>query len=72
VYVRLNNVTLDQSDQFPQLKKYRRLVRYNTQIIWVSIGMDVLIIVMMSLKNPLVYVQFVGPATCFFDLVVGY
>ncbi|KIY67495.1 hypothetical protein CYLTODRAFT_375924 [Cylindrobasidium torrendii FP15055 ss-10] len=40
------------------LKKYERLVRYNTQIIFVSLAMDVLIIAMMSLHNDFVYMQF--------------
>ncbi|KAK7033921.1 hypothetical protein VNI00_012545 [Paramarasmius palmivorus] len=40
------------------LKKYKKLVRFNTQIIWISLSMDVLIIAMMSLKNDFVYMQF--------------
>ncbi|KAJ6490282.1 hypothetical protein C8R47DRAFT_1215144 [Mycena vitilis] len=40
------------------LKKYDRLVRYNLQIIGVSLAMDVLIIAMMSLHNDFVYMQF--------------
>ncbi|KIY69091.1 hypothetical protein CYLTODRAFT_394302 [Cylindrobasidium torrendii FP15055 ss-10] len=40
------------------LKKYQRLVRYNSQIIGVSLAMDVLIIAMMSLRNDFVYMQF--------------
>ncbi|KAH7103646.1 hypothetical protein BKA62DRAFT_47323 [Auriculariales sp. MPI-PUGE-AT-0066] len=37
------------------LKKYQRLVTYNTYIIWVSLAMDCLIIGMMSYPNELVY-----------------
>ncbi|EEB94078.1 hypothetical protein MPER_07174, partial [Moniliophthora perniciosa FA553] len=40
------------------LKKYNKLVRFNTQIIWISLSMDVLIIGMMSLRNDFVYMQF--------------
>ncbi|KAL0567217.1 hypothetical protein V5O48_014775 [Marasmius crinis-equi] len=40
------------------LKKYAKLVRFNTQIIFVSLSMDVLIIAMMSLRNDFVYMQF--------------
>ncbi|THU96614.1 hypothetical protein K435DRAFT_819424 [Dendrothele bispora CBS 962.96] len=40
------------------LKKYNRLVRFNTQIIFVSLSMDALIIGMMSLRNDFVYMQF--------------
>ncbi|KAJ7150540.1 hypothetical protein C8R43DRAFT_1067986 [Mycena crocata] len=40
------------------LKKYDRLVRFNTQIVGVSLAMDVLIIAMMSLPNDFVYMQF--------------
>ncbi|KAH7103667.1 hypothetical protein BKA62DRAFT_768607 [Auriculariales sp. MPI-PUGE-AT-0066] len=40
------------------LKKYRRLVAYNTNIIWVSLAMDVLIIGMMSYPNEMVYTLF--------------
>lgn len=38
------------------LQKYRRLVQWNKFIIAFSLGMDVLIISMMSLKNTFVYV----------------
>jgi len=41
------------------LKKYQRLVRYNMQIIVVSLSMDILIIGMMSYPNELVYTLFV-------------
>ncbi|THU97698.1 hypothetical protein K435DRAFT_965339 [Dendrothele bispora CBS 962.96] len=40
------------------LKKYDKLVRYNLLIIWVSLGMDVMIIAMMSLKNAFLYTVF--------------
>ncbi|KAL0567126.1 hypothetical protein V5O48_014872, partial [Marasmius crinis-equi] len=40
------------------LKKYDKLVRFNTQIIFMSLSMDVLIIAMMSLHNDFVYMQF--------------
>ncbi|KAJ6531486.1 hypothetical protein DFH09DRAFT_1183218 [Mycena vulgaris] len=40
------------------LKKYDALVRYNMQIVGVSLAMDVLIIAMMSLHNDFVYMQF--------------
>ncbi|KAJ6514918.1 hypothetical protein C8R47DRAFT_496325 [Mycena vitilis] len=40
------------------LTKYDALVRYNLQIIGVSLAMDVLIIAMMSLHNDFVYMQF--------------
>lgn len=40
------------------LKKYQRLVRFNTWIVWISLSMDVLIIAMMSLRNDFVYMQF--------------
>ncbi|KAF9006797.1 hypothetical protein BDZ89DRAFT_889965, partial [Hymenopellis radicata] len=40
------------------LKKYTRLVRFNAQIMMLSLSMDVLIIAMMSLKNDFVYLQF--------------
>ncbi|ESK90218.1 hypothetical protein Moror_7723 [Moniliophthora roreri MCA 2997] len=40
------------------LKKYDRLVRFNTWIVWISLSMDVLIITMMSLRNNFVYMQF--------------
>ncbi|KAL0578777.1 hypothetical protein V5O48_003230 [Marasmius crinis-equi] len=40
------------------LKKYKQLVRFNTQIIFISLLMDVLIIAMMSLHNDFVYMQF--------------
>ncbi|KAF9026924.1 hypothetical protein BDZ89DRAFT_1015956 [Hymenopellis radicata] len=40
------------------LKKYARLVKFNTQIVFLSLSMDVLIISMMSLHNDFVYMQF--------------
>ncbi|KAK7440375.1 hypothetical protein VKT23_017011 [Stygiomarasmius scandens] len=40
------------------LKKYDKLVKYNLLIIWVSLGMDVLIIAMMSLQNAFLYTVF--------------
>ncbi|KAG9249417.1 uncharacterized protein F5Z01DRAFT_631779 [Emericellopsis atlantica] len=40
------------------LTKYRGVVRFNMFIITFSLGMDVLIIAMMSLKNTFVYMQF--------------
>ncbi|KAJ7081422.1 hypothetical protein C8R44DRAFT_565602, partial [Mycena epipterygia] len=40
------------------LKKYDALVRYNIQIVGVSLAMDVLIIAMMSLRDDFVYMQF--------------
>ncbi|ESK93159.1 hypothetical protein Moror_1095 [Moniliophthora roreri MCA 2997] len=40
------------------LKKYKKLVRFNTQIIWISLSMDALIVGMMSLRNDFVYMQF--------------
>ncbi|KAL0578213.1 hypothetical protein V5O48_003788 [Marasmius crinis-equi] len=40
------------------LKKYKQLVRFNTQIIFISLLMDMLIIAMMSLRNDFVYMQF--------------
>ena len=43
-----------------QLKKYQKLVRFNTQIVFVSLSMDVLIIAMMWLRNDFVYMQFVS------------
>lgn len=42
-----------------QLKKYAKLVKFNTQIVFLSLSMDVLIIAMMSLNNDFVYMQFV-------------
>jgi hypothetical protein len=44
--------------EFGGLKKYQRLVRYNMQIIVVSLSMDILIIGMMSYPNELVYTLF--------------
>ncbi|KAK7040843.1 hypothetical protein VNI00_009439 [Paramarasmius palmivorus] len=40
------------------LKKYEKLVRFNTWIVWISLSMDVLIIATMSLRNDFVYMQF--------------
>ncbi|TFK96678.1 hypothetical protein BDV98DRAFT_608089 [Pterulicium gracile] len=39
------------------LTKYSKLVRFNKLIIWVSLAMDVLIIGLMFMKNPLVYLM---------------
>ncbi|KAH7102973.1 hypothetical protein BKA62DRAFT_616946, partial [Auriculariales sp. MPI-PUGE-AT-0066] len=38
--------------------KYRRLVRFNTQMVIVSLGLDVLIISMMSMPNEMIYLAF--------------
>ncbi|KAF9028458.1 hypothetical protein BDZ89DRAFT_1133606 [Hymenopellis radicata] len=40
------------------LTKYAKLVKFNTQIVFVSLSMDVLIITMMSLHNDFVYMLF--------------
>ncbi|QRW01346.1 hypothetical protein RhiLY_00343 [Ceratobasidium sp. AG-Ba] len=40
------------------LKKYDELVKFNEKIIAVSLSMDILIIIMMSYRNDLVYLQF--------------
>ncbi|KAE8335361.1 hypothetical protein BDV24DRAFT_169304 [Aspergillus arachidicola] len=44
--------------QYYGLSKYAPLARVNAWLIVVSIGMDVLLIGLMSLHNPLVYIQF--------------
>ncbi|KAK0230078.1 hypothetical protein IW262DRAFT_1488527 [Armillaria fumosa] len=40
------------------LKKYDRVMRYNQRIIIISIGMDILLLSVTTLKNPFVYTQF--------------
>ncbi|KAL4786293.1 hypothetical protein BJX76DRAFT_355364 [Aspergillus varians] len=40
------------------LRKYKTLIYFNTSIIGMSLGMDILIISMMSLQNTFVYMQF--------------
>ncbi|KAF8917828.1 hypothetical protein CPB85DRAFT_142067 [Mucidula mucida] len=40
------------------LTKYAKLVKFNTQIVFVSLSMDVMIIAMMSLNNDFVYMLF--------------
>ncbi|TFK98243.1 hypothetical protein BDV98DRAFT_596008 [Pterulicium gracile] len=39
------------------LTKYSKLVRFNKLIIWISLAMDVLILGLMFMKNPLVYLM---------------